>query len=979
MVTNLFYLVLNTVGSIKAGIKCVGSHAEVNVAACTNRILNGHIFARPGVNVVGNNRTAEAKLIADNTLNECFATARPNVTDSVIGGHDAYASAVLNCLFKGLEVNFAQSLLVTPSVNRVTLVLGFVKNKVLQVAVLTCVGKTANLLCKHSACQEAVLGEILVVTTAPSTAVQVCTKAVGTVHSNTLNAHFFTVVDTKAVSQGLVPGLTENGCAGEAGATLCTCVKGTYLRRTVVVGELRLTDRRNCRITKVTCVNEFYCFAKGDLAQDNIPKGMVVIGTEEQAEFGGLTVFVNQSIAAGVIYNTVVFNATCTLTPYNRLVVNGVAENVGCGVVPIACRILGVLVVLSYVVCHFSVGNVGDLIGIGECCTCNKADILTAVATVKADTVNSILTCELVGYGIAGYVVDQEIDGCGNIVGDDTLNIGSTAGEINGLDVVRVGHQLELIVTCIQFISLVAIVVEVVCIVASEVLYVNGDGKGLFFAGIDDACLGKANQVDVRFFNTAVSVFGGKINLYNILSRNATNVGNRYCNGNFAFAIDFGTFGNGKRFYRPLEGCIGKSVTERILNNTVIAGNGDDVVVFVKNFTGVLIPNSLNVSGLVPLVSQINAFDVIDERGSGSGSSTRIASGTGGVHIGSIGVVTDTCGTCALKADVACHIVGVCIGETTGRRNLTVKNGRNCACGTCTGSTYYKACIDTGNGIDKIKLHCVGGVDDNDNVLVVFANVLEHCFLFGRDLKIVAACVDCRACVNLVLHSGRVLGFTCVTADNNECSVGITLCTGQKRFAIIFGIIDFGLCKTVECVEVGVDRANVAKGSGKITIHGNQIFIIGNTVLVQRLQKINVFCRVVVLGQNLTRAGTAIYPVDNGVTEYVNVRSLVKAQRQNTVVLNQYASLFDNLFGKLLATLSCLVDSVAVNGERVEVENFLKEGLQTRNVGCHLRFKRNDVSDYESRDQNKNHDNLYDLTDFHKIPPCQSSDFCEAL
>ena len=618
-----------------------------------------------------------------------------------------------------------------------------------------------------------------------------------------------------------------------------------------------------------------------------------------------------------------------------------------------------------YVIRHCSVCNVRNFVRIGECLTADKADILTAVAAVEANAVDCVLTRELVGYGLAGYVIDQEIN-CGSyVVCNDAGNVGRATRKVNGLNIVGVGHQLELIGACIQLVALVAVIVEIVCIVASEIFNVNSNGDGLLFAGVDNTRFCKGNQIDVCLFNAAVLVFGGEINLYHILPGNGSRVGNRKRNGDFALAIDLGAFGNGKRLYRPLKGRIGKSKAKRILNDAFVAVYGNLLVVLVEDLSCIIIPNALNVGGLIPLVAKVNALDVIDKCRSRAACSTRVAAGARGVHIGGTRVVTDALCACALEVDIACHVVSIGVSKTAGGRDLTVENGGDRLCGACTRSTNHQAGINTGNGIYKIKLHRVGGVDDNDNVLIIFANVLEHCLFLGRDFKVVAVCIDCGVCVDLVLNSCRVLGLARVATDYNKRGIGKALGFIQKRGAVIVGIIDAGLSKSIECIEVCTNRADITKGCRKFAIHGDKACVIGNTVRIQSLQKVNVLGGVVVLGQNLTGAGAAIYPVDGCVAKYVDLGNLVKTERQNTVVLYQDASLFDNLFGKLLASFSCLVNRVAVDGKRMEVQNFLKECLKTRNVRCHLGLKHNNVADNQRCDQNCNNDNLYDLTDFH--------------
>ena len=94
--------------------------------------------------------------------------------------------------------------------------------------------------------------------------------------------------------------------------------------------------------------------------------------------------------------------------------------------------------------------------------------------------------------------------------------------------------------------------------------------------------------------------------------------------------------------------------------------------------------------------------------------------------------------------------------------------------------------------------------------------------------------------------------------------------------------------------------------------------VVRNSVQLQSLQKVDVLGRIVVLGKNLTRTRTTVYPVDGCVAKYVDLRNFIGAQRQNAVVFNKNASFFDDLLGKLLTAFSCLVNGVAADGKRME-------------------------------------------------------------
>ena len=109
VVASLLSLCLDTIGVVEVGVKGVVLTAEVEVTACTDSVLDCHEVYRPAVNVVGDNSTVEAHLITDYTLNKSLATTGPGVADTVIGGHDTNASAILNSLFKGNEIDLTEA------------------------------------------------------------------------------------------------------------------------------------------------------------------------------------------------------------------------------------------------------------------------------------------------------------------------------------------------------------------------------------------------------------------------------------------------------------------------------------------------------------------------------------------------------------------------------------------------------------------------------------------------------------------------------------------------------------------------------------------------------------------------------------------------------------------------------------------------------------------------------------------------------
>ena len=82
------------------------------------------------------------------------------------------------------------------------------------------------------------------------------------------------------------------------------------------------------------------------------------------------------------------------------------------------------------------------------------------------------------------------------------------------------------------------------------------------------------------------------------------------------------------------------------------------------------------------------------------------------------------------------------VGEAAGRGDVAVEDlgDRPGARGTRRGDD--QAGVEAGDGLHEAELHHVGGVDEDDHVLIRRADVFEQGLFLGRDLEIGARLVD---------------------------------------------------------------------------------------------------------------------------------------------------------------------------------------------------------------------------------------------
>ena len=225
----------------------------------------------------------------------------------------------------------------------------------------------------------------------------------------------------------------------------------------------------------------------------------------------------------------------------------------------------------------------------------------------------------------------------------------------------------------------------------------------------------------------------------------------------------------------PRERSVGKSVSEGILYDVVVSVDGGSVRFCPMRFCIAARPEAHFIGCFIPFVSHINPFAVIlisnaavslGSAGSGIGVPYRH-----GVHIAlAVGVETNPV-VRRTHIDVGrgrgkIVRIGICQFTRRGdrsksfRRQIFVKQAGNGSRTVGTGRCNDKAGVKPGNGFHKAQFHDVGGVDENDYVTVIFADVGEKFFFLGRNFKIRSVLIghDRAAADSLfILNSGRIV------------------------------------------------------------------------------------------------------------------------------------------------------------------------------------------------------------------------------
>ena len=254
----------------------------------------------------------------------------------------------------------------------------------------------------------------------------------------------------------------------------------------------------------------------------------------------------------------------------------------------------------------------------------------------------------------------------------------------------RVVHQLDLIIACFKNIAAGTERIE-----GSHVFRTERDRHSLGFAGLQKTGFAESCENDMRFFNAALCIRRGVVNLNDVFARNAAGVCDfdLHCDRIVAVAVSRDLLGKGR---------IGETVSKRILNRLLI------------------IDISVGCRGFIVTVAYIDTFGIFDIVASeiAVGETARVpVSGGGG------------------------EIICISVDQTAGRIDCAGKYIADGVESDCAGASDPEDCVDT--LFCEAEFHRVRGVDQNDRLCESLSlDECEKVFFILRQFQIVSSVID---------------------------------------------------------------------------------------------------------------------------------------------------------------------------------------------------------------------------------------------
>ena len=444
---------------IRGRIQIDAHQAEHHVAACADGKVDVHPVgvAHGGV---GDHHAVEAPLVAEHIGEQSLGSACPGVAQTAVAAHNGGGAALLDRKLKGLEVNFADGLLVRPDRDGQTVGFLIVQGKVLDVGVHALTVHALHHGSAHLAGQQTVLAVILKVTTGERGAVDV--------HAGGIQTHHMVCggLSTKGGAEALgkvgVPAGTHNDLAGEGNA-LQAADQTVDTGRTVQIIGGGFAHAGDLGGGPAAVGDHVGHIVHAELLQQVVPLGVIVIQPGHILQGQTVVCHGDGLVAVVVLVDRGVLlggNGLCT----GRLAIGACG---GQGTLPVGAG----NVLLDLTLCHI-LKLVGGSHKVGA------AGVIAAV-----------------GDG-SGHFVLPLVD-----------------------DVVGVVHQLDLVSTGFQNVSLCARFV-----VGRHILRGEGDGHLLGVTGLQQTRLGKACQHHMGFLDAADGVGCGVVDLHHVLACHSAGV-----------------------------------------------------------------------------------------------------------------------------------------------------------------------------------------------------------------------------------------------------------------------------------------------------------------------------------------------------------------------------------------------------------------------------------------------------------------------
>ena len=764
---------------------------------------------------VGNHHAVEAPLVAEHIGEQRLGSARPGVANAAVTAHDSGGAALLDRKLKGLEVDLADGLLVRPHRDRQTVGLLIVQGKVLDVGVHALTAYALHHGSAHLTGQQTVLAVILEVTAGEGGAVDVHAGGIQTHHM--VCGGLGTKGGAKALGKVGVPAGTHDDLAGEGNA-LQAADQAVDARRAVQIVGSGLAHAGNFRGGPAAVGDHVGHVIHAELLQQVVPLGVIVIQPGHILQSQAVVCKGDGLVAV------VIFVDRGVLLGGNSLCAGSLAIGAGGGQSALPVGAGDVL--LDLTLCHI-------LKFVGGSHKVGAAGVIAAISDG------------------GGHFVLPLVD---HIVG--------------------VAHQLDLVCTGFQNVSLCAGLV-----VRSHILRGKGDGHLLGSAGLQQACLCKACQHHMGFFNAADGIGCGVVNLHHVLARHSAGVLDLH--GHLDGAVGGLVIGDGL-----LKGGVGQAVAEGVLHSLCVGS-------FIADAGGVV-----HIAGLVEAVAHIDALGVLHivvlEVGVGKVAGIPVSRGGG-------------------------QVVSVGIRQTAGGVHLA---GQNLAHGVEAGGA--KA-ADPQGGVDGVILqeaqfHGVGGVDQHDHLAEALCFDERQQILFVLcQLQIMSAVIG------LAVTSGvhilrQVAALAAHAGDGDDGHIRECLCILQQRVGVLG-------CGHLGGGEVGAFKALLGcTADAGLLVKIHQLLIDREPGVGQAGDEVNVGGGVACAG-----AAAAVDGVHGAVAEQVDGGAL--CQRQGVVLIFQQNSTLLHQLLRHGAALLCRL----LHGQALAGGHLLLPGQQRVEVCGHKR------------------------------------------
>ena len=783
--------------------------AEHHVAACTEGKVDVHP-AGVAHGRVGDHHAVEAPFVAEHIGEQCLGSACPSVAKAAVTAHDSGGAALLDRKLKGLEVNFADGLLVCPDRDGQTVGLLIVQGKVLDIGVHALTVHALHHGSAHLAGQQAVLAVILKVTAGEGGAVDVHAGGIQTHHM--VCGGFGTKSGAKALGKVGVPAGTHDDLAGEGNALQAADQTVDAGRAVQIIGG-GLAHAGNFRGGPAAVGDHVGHVVHAELLQQVVPLGVIVFQPGHILQGQAVVGNGNGLVAVFILVDRGV------LLGGNGLCAGSLAVGAGGGQSALPVGAGDVL--LDLTLCHI-LKLVGGSHKVGA------AGVFAAVSDG------------------GGHFVLPLVD---HLVG--------------------VAHQLDLVSTGFQNVSLCAGL-----IVGSHVLRGKGDGHLLGSAGLQQACLCKACQHHMGFFNAADGVGCGVVDLHHVLACHSAGVLDLH--GHLDGAVGGLVISD-----RLLKGGVGQTVAEGVLHCLCVGG-------FIAQAGGVV-----HIAGLVEAVAHIDALGVL--------------------HIVVLEVgVSKVAGVPVSRSGG--QVVSVGIRQTAGGVHLA---GQNLAHGVEAGGAEAADPQSGINGVilQKAQFHGVGGVDEHDHLAKALCLDERQQVLFVlRQLQIMSAVIGLAVTGGVhILRQVAALAAHAGDGDDGHIREGLGIL--QQRVGVLG-------CGHLGGGEVGAFKALLGcTADAGLLVKIHQLLIDREPGVGQAGDEVNVGG-----GVACTGAAAAVDGVHGAVAEQVDGGAL--CQRQGVVlILQQNSTLLHQLLCHGAALLCRLLHGQALAGghllltrqQRVEV------------------------------------------------------------